>query len=90
MSEALALVRSIQSESNRADALSGLVPKLKTIETDFVVWQEVLHILSYRDRKSFLADIPKLAPAMISLSGGDKTVLNLVVEAIRDVCLQWP
>ena len=90
MSEALTLVYSIQNETSRADVLSKLIPKFKVIETDFAVWQDVVHTLAHRNRKSFLEDIPKLAPAMISLCGGDKTVLNLVVEAMRDVCRQWP
>ncbi|MFG6105395.1 NB-ARC domain-containing protein [Leptothoe sp. EHU-05/26/07-4] len=88
--EAFNIVCLMQDEFTQVEALSELLPKLTIIETDFTVWQEVLHTLSHRDRKSFLEDIPNLAPAMISLSGGDKTVLNLVVEAMRDVCRQWP
>jgi NB-ARC domain/APAF-1 helical domain len=51
-------------------------------------WPEVLHALSSRDRKHLLEDIPKLAPAIIHLS--DRSTLNLVVQAMREVCQQWP
>lgn len=90
MSKMLTLACSMKNVSAKADALHWLLPKLKVIETDVTVWQEVLHGLSYRNRQDFLTDIPKLTPAIIALSGEDKTVLNLVVEAMRDVCLQWP
>mgnify|MGYP001795022324 FL=1 len=88
--KALDIACSIQDEHHRAEALSGLIPRLKTIETNFIVWKEILHLLAYGDRELFLTDIPNLAPAIISLSGGDKKALQLVVGAMRDVCRQWP
>ncbi|MFG6105343.1 NB-ARC domain-containing protein [Leptothoe sp. EHU-05/26/07-4] len=90
LGEALKIAYLIHDESSRIDALCGLLPTLKIIEKDFVVLKEVLHTLACRDRKAFLADIPKLAPAIISLSGGDTKALELVVDEIRDVCRQWP
>ncbi|MEO1353748.1 MAG: NB-ARC domain-containing protein [Cyanobacteria bacterium J06635_15] len=90
LSEALAVARTIQDEYSRADALSGLLPQLKIIEIDVVLWCEVMHTLVYQDRKAFVAILPELSPGILSLSGGDKTALKLVVEAMRDICGQWP
>ncbi|MEM7067051.1 MAG: NB-ARC domain-containing protein [Cyanobacteria bacterium P01_B01_bin.77] len=84
------MAHSIQDEYYRAKALSGLVHMLKTIETDFDAWQNLVHTLAYQDRQFFLTNIPKLAPAIISLSGGGTKALELVVEAMQDVCHQWP
>ena len=90
MNDALAVAFSIQNEFCRVSALNGVIPKLDIVRTDFAVWEEFVHSLAYQDRMSFLSDIAKLAPAMISLSGGDTKVLELVVDAMRDVCRQWP
>ena len=90
MSEVLEVARTLQSEYSRVKPLIRLVSKLKTIETDITIWEDVLHTLAYLDRKSFLADTPNLAPVMIRLSGDDTAVVPLVVEAMRDVCSQWP
>jgi NTP pyrophosphatase (non-canonical NTP hydrolase) len=84
--EALEVARGIQSDSDRASALIGLYVNLKFF--NFPFWSEVLCTLAHRDRKSLLEDIPKLAPAIIHLS--DRSTLNLVVQAIREVCQQWP
>ena len=86
--EALELMRAIQNESDRAIAMSGLAPQIDLKLLDFPLWKEILHSLSHHHRKSFLADIPNLAPAIIELS--DRSALPLVAEAINDVCHQWP
>ena len=90
MAEALEAARSIQDEKHRDSALSGLLPQLKTLETDIALWHEVLHTLAYQDRKQFVAHIPKLSPAILSLSGGDQQALKKMVQAMIDVCRQWP
>ena len=90
MSDALAVAQSIQSEYFKASVLRRFLPKIQKNEFGILLFQEFLYVLTYRDRKSFLADIPNLAPAIISLSGGDTKALELVVDAIRDVCRQWP
>jgi hypothetical protein len=48
----------------------------------------MLQTLACRDRSQLLLDIPKLAPAIIHLS--DRSTLNLIVQAMREVCQQWP
>ncbi|MFG6105324.1 NB-ARC domain-containing protein [Leptothoe sp. EHU-05/26/07-4] len=92
ISEVLEVFQTIQDESIRAKVSSkGLLPvKLKLIGTDIASWKEVLHINAHEGRQAFLKNLPKLAPAMITLSGEDKTVLNLVVDEMRNVCRQWP
>jgi hypothetical protein len=47
-----------------------------------------LNDFSRFDRPTLLLNIPKLAPAIIHLS--DRSTLNLVVQAMREVCQQWP
>jgi hypothetical protein len=84
----LDMARKIQDDSYRADAFSGLVTQMDLKSINFPFWSEVLHSLSQRDRQDLLKDIPKLAPAIIHLS--DRSTLNLVVQAMREVCQQWP
>jgi DNA transposition AAA+ family ATPase len=86
--ETLEIVRGIQDEYTRAYALSELAPYINMRLFNFPFWSEALHTLSHRDRKHLLQDIPKLAPAIIHLS--DRSTLNLVVQAMREVCQQWP
>jgi NB-ARC domain/APAF-1 helical domain len=88
LSEALEVARGIQDEFSRANALSGLAPHINLKFFNFPFWSEMLHTLSNRDRSQLLQDIPKLAPAIIHLS--DRSTLNLVVQAMREVCQQWP
>lgn len=83
VSRAMKAARSMQNMFARADMFHHqLLPQLKVMETDVAIWQEVLHGLSYRDRTSFLDDIPKLAPAIISLSGGDIKALQRVIDTL--------
>ena len=89
LSEALEVTRSIPSKRTCAQRLSWLLSELKLIETDVLLWQEVLHMLANKSRSSFILDIPKLCPAILSLSRGDKISLQLVIKSMRDVCRQW-
>ncbi|MGR3278819.1 NB-ARC domain-containing protein [Acaryochloris marina NIES-2412] len=88
VSEALELARGIKSESVRASALSSLISQLTFTSKDYLLWSEIIHALSYRGRREFLINIPKLFPSMIELS--DRRVMPLVVKSIREVCQQWP
>jgi Tfp pilus assembly protein PilF len=88
LSEALEVARGIKDEYVRAKALSSLAPHINLKNFNFTFWSEFLHTLAHCDRKHLLQDIPKLAPAIIHLS--DRSTLNLVAQAIREVCQQWP
>jgi hypothetical protein len=66
------------------DAISRMDRKL----FKFPAWSEMLHTLSHQDRNKLLEEIPKLLPAIVYLS--DRSTLKLVVEAIQEVCEQWP
>jgi NB-ARC domain/APAF-1 helical domain len=88
LSEALEVSHGIQSESSRADALSGLATQIDLKYVNSPFWSKVLHTLAHRNRKHLLEDISKLAPAIIKLS--DRSTLILVVQAMREVCQQWP
>jgi NB-ARC domain/APAF-1 helical domain len=86
--EALDIVRGFQSEFHRASVFSAAIHQINLKFFDFPLWSEMLQTLAHRDRSQLLEDIPKLAPAIIHLS--DRSTLNLVVQAIREVCQQWP
>jgi NB-ARC domain/APAF-1 helical domain len=88
LSEALEVARGIQVKSSRAFVLSELASHINLKFFNLPFWSEMLHILAHSDRKHLLQDIPKLAPAIIHLS--DRSTLNLVLQAIREVCQQWP
>jgi hypothetical protein len=84
LSGTLEIVDSIQSESDRINAFASFVPRLDIADR----WSEILHTLARRDRKDFLGDVPTLVPAIIQLGG--HLALKLTVQAIQDVCKQWP
>jgi NB-ARC domain len=87
-SDALDIALSIRDDDCRDIGLRGLVSHIDMKFCNFSFWSELLHTLAHRDRKHLLEDIPKLAPAIIHLS--DRSTLNLVVQAMREVCQQWP
>jgi hypothetical protein len=80
--------RTFKNSVDRAAVLSALLPRLVLDKIDLSFWQELLATLTCRTRAEFLEDIPKLAPAIISLGG--QAALNGVVAAIQQVCGWWP
>jgi NB-ARC domain/APAF-1 helical domain len=88
LAEALEIARGIQDEYYRVDALIGLAPQIVLRYVNFPFWSELLHTLAHRNRKHLLEDISKLAPTITKLS--DQSTLILVVQAMREVCQQWP
>jgi hypothetical protein len=88
LSRALEVARGIQDEAFRANAFSSIASQLNSKNFNLSFWSEVLHVLSYRGRKDLLGDLSGLALAAIKLS--DRSVLKSMVQAIREICQQWP
>jgi hypothetical protein len=88
LSEALEAARAIQDEYYRANALSRMIPPLKSSSFDFSLWKESLHIFARRDRKNLLTDISELSSVIIALDSSE--ALAQTARAIQDVGRQWP
>ena len=84
---ALDAVMAVQNEFYRADALSGMIPQLKSCSFNFCFWKESLRILTYRDRKELLGDISELSSVIIELGGSE--ALAQTACAIQEVGRQW-
>ena len=86
--EALEVARGIQDESPRADVFSLAVNKIEVRHFRIDLFAEVLQTISNLGRISFLDDLTKLAPAIISLS--NRSTLIKIVRSIKEVGQQWP
>jgi hypothetical protein len=86
--QALDQIRLMQSESNRARAFQGMAPRLTKLSTDLSFWSEVLHALSHLPRKELLPTLAQLEPFILSLGG--KEAVQEMLQAMREVCRQWP
>jgi hypothetical protein len=51
-------------------------------------WKQVLRLLSFRKRSDFMNDLCTLYPAIVHLGG--EGAMRGVVDAMREVCRQWP
>ena len=85
--EALAVARSIQDESRRAEAFRGLLVLLNKTPMDLTFWCELLHTLAYLSRQELIEAMPKLSPRILALGG--KFALDGTVVAMREVSQQW-
>ncbi|MEH2091690.1 NB-ARC domain-containing protein [Nostoc sp.] len=89
LQKALAAARAIQSESDRAKALSALADNLSQMQAAklFSLWKDTLHELSLRTRRNLLQDIKALFPVIFSLGGEAATAE--IARAIVDVARWW-
>ena len=78
----------IGAKKPQATAKDRLAPQIDFKPLTFPVWSQILHNLSHHSRKILFEKIPKLAPSILELS--DRSTLKLVVEAMNEVCHQWP
>jgi hypothetical protein len=88
MQEALDMVLGMNDEFSRAQAFSVLFSKMSLSSINIHFLFKIMYSLAHRERKDFLLDIPKLAPTIIDLGG--YSALRLTVQAIQEVCRQWP
>lgn len=80
--------RDIWNNGFQSRILRDIASRMDRKLCQFPAWSERLHTLSHQDRNKLLEEIPKLLPVIIHLS--NRSTLKLVVEAIREVCQQWP
>jgi hypothetical protein len=90
MAKALAAARAIRDERARAEALTGLSPKLAAMPFSalYPFWQETLSFLAARIRRDVLSDLTALAPLLSALGGEE--VIAQTVRAVQDVGRWWP
>jgi HEAT repeat protein len=78
----------IRDPYHRAAALDHFTDPTswQTIATDQN--QNLLRLLSTRDRKHLIELLPKLHPTLLQLGG--QPAVDAAIEAMRDACNQWP
>ncbi|MGB7086162.1 MAG: hypothetical protein WBD47_11465, partial [Phormidesmis sp.] len=88
MPEASKIIWSIQDKYFCANALQSFLPALEQLSIPFPEWVRVLDILAYRNRADLLEALPDSRATLTRL--GDSITLPAVLQAMRDVCQQWP
>ena len=66
----------------------GLLLRLGDMQVDIACFTKCLDTLAYRGRQDFLRSLPCLKDTLTRLGG--KNTLALCLEAMREVCAQWP
>ena len=51
-------------------------------------WIEVLDILAYENRDDLLGTMSGSRPTLVRLGG--ETAFSEILQAVRDICKQWP
>jgi uncharacterized membrane protein YkvA (DUF1232 family) len=88
LSEALKIVWLIQDKYYCANALRGFIPYLETLSIPFSDWVRVLDTLAYQNRSILLTALPDSRATVIRL--GNSQAFSEILQAVRDVCQQWP
>ncbi|MEO1402358.1 MAG: NB-ARC domain-containing protein [Cyanobacteria bacterium J06635_1] len=86
--KALKIMWFIQDKYYCANALQGLLPRLKELSIPFADWSKILDVLAYQNRSHLLKALPDIRPIIITL--GDEQAFLDTLQAMRDVCGQWP
>ncbi|MFG6101674.1 NB-ARC domain-containing protein [Leptothoe sp. EHU-05/26/07-4] len=87
-SEALDIVWSIKDKYYCANALQGFLSYLEPLSKSFTQWTDVIDILAYQKRAQLLNALPKIRPMIISF--GKEQAFSETLQAVREVCRQWP
>lgn len=99
LDEFLDIAKAIQNKSVCADTLIAIVPQLVKLPPKdlYKLWTEdIIHIISRRNRRQLLLDLQKLKPIISVLcnqKSGETEKENAIVKiihAIQDVGKQWP
>ena len=88
-SEAIAILWSVQDKYYSAQALQGCLPHFESLTSTFSDWEKALDILAYQNRSELIKLLPTIRPIVIRL-GEDEETFSDVLQAMRDVCQQWP
>ena len=87
-SESLDIVWTIEDKYYCSNALQAFLPNLEQLSIPFTDWAEVLNVLAYQNRSQLIAALPESQPTIIRLGG--KQAFFGTLQAVRDVCQQWP
>ncbi|MEL6815764.1 MAG: hypothetical protein AAFP03_13270, partial [Cyanobacteria bacterium J06598_3] len=87
--EAIAILWSIQDKYYSAQALQGCLPHIDTLTHTFPAWANALDILAYQNRSELIKLLPTMRPIVMRLGNSEET-FSEVLQAMRDVCKQWP
>ncbi|MEO0396445.1 MAG: apoptotic protease-activating factor, partial [Cyanobacteria bacterium P01_A01_bin.137] len=87
-SEVLDIVWDIKDKYYCAIALQGFLSYSEQLSKSFTQWTGVIDVLAYQDRAQLLNALPKIRSMMISL--GNEQAFSETLQAVRDVCRQWP
>ncbi|MEM6353071.1 MAG: hypothetical protein AAF766_20140, partial [Cyanobacteria bacterium P01_D01_bin.14] len=71
-----------------AKALRAFLTHLEKLSVSIEKWIEVLDILAFENRDDLLGTISASRPTLIRLGGGE--AFYRILQAVRDVCKQWP
>ena len=88
LSEALDIIWVIKDKYYCARALQGFLPYLEQLSISFTQWADVFEILAYQNRAQLLNALPSSRPMIINL--GNEQAFSETLQAVRDVCQQWP
>ncbi|MEA5464932.1 NB-ARC domain-containing protein [Leptothoe sp. PORK10 BA2] len=88
LKNAFSLIEQFGDKYHSASAWQGFLLRLEEMQVDITCFAQCLDTLAYRDRQHFLGNLPDLKDTLARL-GGQKT-LSLCLEAMREVCAQWP
>ncbi|MEO1391347.1 MAG: NB-ARC domain-containing protein [Cyanobacteria bacterium J06634_5] len=88
LSTAIAMIWDIQDNYFRAQALQAFLPALEQLSIPFHEWAKMLDIIAYQNRSELLTALPDSRPIVTRL--GDDNTFPAILQAVRDVCRQWP
>ncbi|MFG6097076.1 NB-ARC domain-containing protein [Leptothoe sp. ISB3NOV94-8A] len=88
LAQALEMMWQIQDPYFRSQALQGLLPQLMKMSITFTDWAAMLEVLAYQNRKDLLEELPDIHPIILEL--GDEQAFSDILQAVREVCAQWP
>ncbi|MDV3350740.1 NB-ARC domain-containing protein [Leptothoe sp. LEGE 181152] len=86
--EALDITRDIKDNYYCANALQRFLPYLEQLSISFTQWTDVLDTLAYQNRSQLINTLPKSRSMIVSF--GHEQAFSETLQAVRDVCQQWP
>ncbi|MBE9160376.1 caspase family protein [Nodosilinea sp. LEGE 06152] len=88
LQDAFNLIRLFEDNYHSASAWQGFLSRLEELQVNVAGFAKGLDTLAHKDRKDFLRSLPHFADTLTRLGG--KNTLMLCLEAMREVCAQWP
>ncbi|MEM7794403.1 MAG: NB-ARC domain-containing protein [Cyanobacteria bacterium P01_C01_bin.118] len=83
------IILSMEDKYFSAKAFGTDLPSLTRLPILFLEWSELLAILSYQNRKDLLSQLSDIKPIIRQLNDDEQTFLD-ILQAVQDVCAQWP